>query len=348
MSEKICVLITCAGSMVIPGMVACLREEKDYEFHIVGVDIHENAVGGKFIDSFYKVPKSTDTVFSDRILEIALKENVDLIIPGDDDSVVALSPFIDQFAKKNIAILSSNALIVETLTDKGKMLSSLKKRGLPTPRFYLPTTLEELDKAVELLCYPKNEIVLKPTRGIGGRGFWILSEKYNGQDLILNERNLQRLPYPVVRSLISEKDLLPPLMVMEYLTGSDFNVDVLSDKGRTLYTIPIKRLVPDAGPVQEGCIIKDKKINKIVQQVVSAFGLSFNTNIELAYRDKLDGANPLIYEINPRISAPIAMHKYAGINLLLFGILLCLGKSIPTNLQYNEIYMQRCWREVYS
>ena len=88
--------------------------------------------------------------------------------------------------------------------------------------------------------------------------------------------------------------------------------------------------------------------HKIVQQVVSVFGLSFNTNIELAYRDKLDKANPLIYEINPRISAPIAMHKYAGINLLLLGILLCLGKSIPTNLKYNEIYMQRCWQEVYS
>ena len=53
MPDKICVLITCAGSMVIPGMVACLREEEGYEFRIVGVDIHENAVGGKFVDSFF-------------------------------------------------------------------------------------------------------------------------------------------------------------------------------------------------------------------------------------------------------------------------------------------------------
>lgn len=348
MAEKICVLITCAGSMVIPGMVSCLREEKDYEFRFIGIDIYENAVGGKFVDNFYKGPKSTDPAFPDRILEIALKENVDLIIPGDDDSAVALSKFIDRFEKKKIAILSSEALAVGIATDKGKMLSFLKKRGLTTPRFYLPSSLEKLDEAVELLNYPENEIVLKPTRGIGSRGFWILSEKVNGQDLILKERHLQRLPYPVVRSLISERSSLVPLMVMEYLSGSDFNVDVLADRGKTLYTIPVKRIVPDAGPVQEGRIIKDRKIDNIVKQVVATFGFSYNINIELAYRDKSDDGDPLIYEINPRISAPIAIHKYAGINLLLFGILLRLGKSIPKGLKYNEIFMQRCWQEVYS
>jgi len=348
MSEKICVLITCAGSMVIPGMVACLREEEGYEFRIVGVDIHENAVGGKFVDKFYRVPKSRDNAFPERILEIALKENVDLIIPGDDDGVLALSHYIDQFSKNNIAILSSDAKSVETSIDKGQMLLFLKERGLPTPEFYQPSSLDELDKAVGLLNYPDNEIVLKPTRGYGGRGFWILSEKYNGQDLILKERNLQKLPYSVVRSLMSEKPSLPPLLVMEYLAGSDFNVDVLSDKGTTLYTIPIKRLVPDAGPVREGRIIQDRRINKIVKQVVAAFGFSYNINIELAYRAKSNSGDPLIYEINPRISAPIAMHKYAGVNLLLLGILLCLRKSIPMNLKYKQINMQRCWREVYS
>ena len=348
MPDKICVLITCAGSMVIPGMVACLREEEGYEFRIVGVDIHENAVGGKFVDSFFKVPKSTDVDFTEKVLEIALKENVDLIIPGDDDSVVKLSHFQDSFARENIAILSSDAKSVETSIDKGQMLLFLKERGLPTPEFYQPSSLDELDKAVGLLNYPDNEIVLKPTRGRGARGFWILSEKHNGQDLILKERHLQRLPYSVVRSLISERPSLPPLLVMEYLAGSDFNVDVLADKGRTLYTIPIKRLVPDAGPVQEGCIISDRRIDKIVKQIVAAFGFSYNINIELAYRDKSNKGDPLIYEINPRISAPISMHKHAGINLLLLGILLALGKTIPTNLKYKEILMQRCWREVYS
>ena len=334
--------------MVIPGITACLREEEGYEFYIVGVDSQNNAVGSKFVDSFYVVPNTMAVDFPDRVLEIALKEKVNIVIPGDDNGVLILSKFQKKFKEKGILVLASSYNVVSTVIDKGKMLTYLRGLDLPTPEFYLPTSLDELDKAVELLSYPKEEIVLKPTRGIGARGFWILSEKYNGQDLILKERHLQRLPYSVVRSLISERPSLPPIMVMEYLSGSDFNVDVLADKGNTLYTIPIKRLVPDAGPVQEGRIIHDEKIDKMVRLAVDAFKFSYNINIELAYRNSSDNGIPLIYEINPRISAPIAVHKYAGVNLLLFGILLGLQKSIPENLNYSDTLMQRCWREVYS
>lgn len=348
MAEKIRVLFTSCGHPFIPGIIECLQCEKDYAFHIAGVDMQTRAVGSSFVDSFHTVPAGLDPVYPEKILEVARKENIDIIVPLNDDEVLALARKRDRFAQEGIVVLCSDTKAVERSLDKGKMLTFLREKGIPVPEFYLPSSIAEMDKAVGLLGYPEKDIVLKPVRGSGARGFWILTEKKNGQDLILRERWLKRLPYPVVRSLLAERLALPPVVVMQYLRGPDFNIDVLAWQGKTLYCIPIQRIVPDAGPVQVGHIVHDARVNAMVKPIIATFDFSYNINVEMAYPDEAGQGNPLIYEINPRMSAPIAAHRAAGVNLVLFGILLGLKRDIPENLAYKDTTMQRCWREVYS
>lgn len=348
MAERIGVMLTSCGGLVVPGMVECLRAEKDYDFHIAGVDMEARAVGAHFVDSFHTVPAGLEPAYPASILEIARQENIDVIVPLSDEETLALSQHREKFAGANIAVLCSDSEAVAISSDKGKMLTFLQDKGVPVPSFYLPTSLAELDEAVELLGYPEQELVLKPTRSRGGRGFRLLTEKVSGQEIVLKERYLQRFPYPALRSLLAEPSDLPPLVVMQYLRGRDFNVDALTWQGETLYCLPIERIVPDAGPVQVGRTVHDRRIDAMVRQIVAAFGFSYNINVELAYPDETERGSPLVYEINPRVSAPIAMHQAAGVNLLLFGILLGLGRDVPRNLAYKDITMQRCWREVYS
>ena len=341
-------LLTSCGGLVIPGIVGCLRAEKDWDFHIVGVDMQAQAVGAHFVDSFHTVPAGLDPSYPEKILKVARQENVDVIVPLSDEEVLALSQHRDRFDEKGIAVLCSDKEAVATSSDKGEMLDFLRERGVPVPGFHRPTSIAELDEAVESLGYPERELVLKPARGRGGRGLRILSEKTGGQDLILKERYLQRFPYSALRPLLAEKPDLPPLVVMQYLSGRDFNVDALTWRGETLYCIPIERIVPEAGPVEVGRTVHDTRVDAMVAQIVTAFGFSYNINVELAYPDESDRSRPLVYEINPRVSGPIAMHRVAGVNLLLFGIMLGMGRDIPRNLAYRDITMQRCWQEVYS
>ena len=348
MHKNIRILMTSCGGLVFPGMVECLRVEKEYAFHIVGVDMDSNAVGAHFVDKFYTVPSGVDPSYPWKIIEIAQKENIHVILPLSDEELISLSKYRDEISGKGIVLLCSEFKAVETASDKGKMLNFLKERNVPVPEFYVPNSLEELDEAVESLGYPGKEIVLKPTKSRGGRGFWILSEKYEGPQLILGSQYLQHLPYPVIRSFFCEPASFPEIIVMQYLRGPDFNVDVLSWQGEILYCIPMQRLVPDAGPVQVGRIVQDHSIDEMVKQIVAAFGFSYNINVELAYANKSEKGIPLVYEINPRASGPIAANRKAGVNLLLNGILLSLGYRFPKKLTYKEIMMQRCWREVYS
>jgi len=347
MPQQIRVLLTSCGGMVFPGMTACLRAELDYHFYLVGVDARNDAVGAHFVDTFYTVPSGTAPGYADALLEIAEREGVQVVVPLSDEESLALSCAKQRFSDRGIAVVSSSHEALETACNKGALLSYLQHCGVEVPDYRVASTLSELDEAVIALGYPGREIIVKPTVARGGRGFWVLSDRWSGSDLAFRQRNLQILPYAVLRSLIGDGENLPELVVMEYLTGIDYNVDVLCEAGAMHYCIPVERVVPKAGPVQVGRTVHDAKVVEVCREISSAFKFDYNINIELAYRDSSNQGSPKVYEINPRVSAPIAIHRPAGINLLLLGILQALGQAIPLDRTYREVTMSRCWREVY-
>ena len=69
---------------------------------------------------------------------------------------------------------------------------------------------------------------------------------------------------------------------MEYLAGSDFNVDVLAYQGTPLYIVPNERLLPQAGPVQVGLVREERKIQKLAEEVVKTFNFDYYVNVEIA------------------------------------------------------------------
>lgn len=341
------VLITSIGSISGPSLINALRGDANPRLKIVGVDMNPNSIGFKFVDTSGTVPHGSSSDYLDVLLKICKKEEVELIIPGSDEEVFALTKGIDKLNSLGVKLMASSSYAVEASLNKGKLLSLLKEHNVPVPDFFLPQSITDLDNVMEKLGYPRNEVVIKPLSGRGGRGFWIVTDKYNGQDLIMKSRPLQRLPYSVLRTLLSAKDQLPPLIVMQYLPGPDFNVDILCYKGKMIYCVPMERLVPEAGPVQVGRIVHDVKIDKICQSIIEKMDYSYVINIEVAYPDPEGMSTPLPYEINPRLSGPIAGSAAAGINLLNLSVKMALGYKIPTDLTYKSLIMRRYWAEQY-
>ncbi len=345
---QITVAITSCGGGIIPGIINSLRDEPTYDFDIVGVDMNADAVGEKFTDEFYTVPGGLDDAYIPRMLEIAEAESIDVIVPLSDQETRSLSKQKDDFRSIGTNILTPDEEAVEISSDKGSMLEYLDENDVPVPEYCLPTTFGELDQAVSELGYPEKKVVVKPRRQRAARGFWMLSNERNTQDLVLNEKCLQTLPYEVFRELLAGKDNFPELVTMQYLAGEDYNVDCLSVDGQCIYQIPIRRIRPDAGPVQVGETVHDNDVQQMATQISDAFGFEYNTNIELAYPSEQGVEKPLVYEINPRVSGPIAVHKEAGVHLLLYGILASLGEEISTNEWFDEIRVHRCWQEIYN
>ncbi|WP_144905916.1 ATP-grasp domain-containing protein [Halobellus captivus] len=344
---EITVAITSCGGQIIPGIIDCLRSEPDHDFHIVGVDMDPNAVGRKFVDEFYTVPGGLEDEYIPRVLEIVESETIDVVVPLSDQETRSLSKHKDEFRSVDTEVLTPDGDLVEIASDKGSMLEYLDNEGVSVPEFFLPNSLTDLDSVVNKLGYPENDIVIKPRRQRAARGFWKVSEKRPTQDLVMNKKGLHTLPYEVLRELLTDGESFPDLLAMEYLDGPHYSVDSFSINGKSIYQIPIRQVEPDVGQIQVGEVEYNVEIQRKVKEIADTFEFSQNVNIDLAYTNS-SSRTLLPYEINPRISGLISVNSNSGINLLLYGILNALDQEIPTEQNFEEIRMHRCWQEIYE
>ncbi|MFX1502973.1 MAG: ATP-grasp domain-containing protein [Promethearchaeota archaeon] len=341
---EIRLILTSVGGLVAPSMIKSLKKYfKD--IYIVGLDTSENAVGFHFADAHYLVPYGNDPEYASKLLEIAIKEKINFIIPGSDEETLALAKNKKKFESNDIKPLCSDYEKCEIAFNKGKMLDFLKIRGIKTPKFRLPTNHKQFLNYAKELGYPEKKIVLKPTISRGARGFWVLDANFDEQYGLLKDRDRQTTKLENVSEILLKSKLFPSIILMEYLEGEDFNIEVLAKDGDVFYIIPHIRLVPKAGPVQVGYVKEDYKINKLIKKIVKVFEFDFYLNIEVAYN--IQKNIPMIYEINARIGAPIVITAAAGINLLAKGIELAMGIPIKKNLKVQETMMIRYWNELF-
>lgn len=342
--KQIRIILTSVGGLVVPSMIQSLKQYFE-DIYIVGVDASKEAVGFYFTDASYIVPNGFDPNFSSELLDIAIKEKIQFIIPASDEETLELAKNKKIFEVSGIKPLCSDYDKCKIAFNKGKMLSFLKEKEINVPEFRIPANCEQLMNYASELGYPEKKIVFKPNFSRGARGFWILDENYDEKYGLLYDRNRQTIRLNRVYEVLSRCKSFPSILLMEYLDGEDFNVDVLAKGGESFYIIPNVRLVPEAGPVQIGLVKKDEKVYELVKEIVEVFRFDYYLNIEVAYNTKKN--IPMIYEINARIGAAIVINATAGVNLLAKGIELALNMPIEKNLKVQETKMIRYWNEFF-
>lgn len=339
------ILMTSVGGLVAPNIISGLKTGAD-DFYILGVDNDPKAVGFYFCDKHYVVLRGDEKGYAEEILKIARKEKIDIVIPGSDEELLALSERKEEFRKLGIVVAVSDKETVRIACDKAKMLEFLKGKGVEVPQFIVPRSLQAIREGAKKLGYPKRPVVFKPTRSRGARGFWLIDEKTDYRKDFLLSRDRQQMPLELLLKSFEGVSKIENALLMEYLPGDDFNVDVLAFRGKSFYTVPHQRLEPKAGPVRVGLMKSNPVVEKAVREIVEAFGFDYWVNVEVAF-NQAARPRPLVYEINPRISAPIIATKSAGVDLLRLGIYMILGKEVPIGLKLKTTRMIRYWNELF-
>jgi len=340
------IIITSVGGLVAPNIIKGLKDDSSDELYIVGMDMNKEAVGFHFADKSYTMPSANSDEYIEQVLNIAKKEKIDLILPGSDEELLNLAKNKQKFKEEGTIIACSDYQVVNIASHKAKMLQFLEKNKVPVPEYRVPTNIQELGEMAGSLGYPEKPIVFKPSRARGARGFWLVRADLDKSRDFIQSRDRQEITLEWLSESLTGDTQFPEVLLMEYLPGADFNVDVLAWQGESLYIVPNQRLVPKAGPVQVGHIKENKEVEAMVKKIVAEFGFDYWVNIEVAYSQG-PAAQPLVYEINPRLSAPIIATKAAGINLLKLGIKMALGQTIERNLTLKETKMIRYWNELF-
>ena len=341
------VLLTCTGGVISPSHIQSLKSNPENRtIKVVGTDTTTPCIGQCLADKFYQVPLGTQPGYTEKILEICLKESVDVIFPVSHEEALALVKNEQVFKKNGIVLAISKADVLEKTFNKKIAYQTLKSSGLPCPQFRVVNSLSEFEEAAIELGIDRTKIVMKPVISRGGRGARILTkEKITAY--LLNEKPgyLETSYDETVRTLSNiDQEAFPELILMEYLPGKIYSVDFLSKDGKALIIVPKIRIYGNPSQTIVGAVEKNEYVNGMIEKISQLFGFDYNVNVELGCN--IDGL-PLPFDFNPRIAASTAFCSAAGANLIYYALKMALGEQVPKVEVKDNVIMIRYYKEQY-
>ena len=337
------VILTCCGGLVSPGMIQSLKTVKERKVRVVGVDMKESAIGSYMADKFYVVPPGDSPAYVDKMLDISLREGIEVILPASNEESQALSEHRQVFEDKGVKIAASDYEMLRVTYNKGLCYRILKEKGLPCPEFYIVGTPEEFKKAAANLGYPEKPVVMKPLMGRGGRGARILTASHAKDSLLQDKPGSLEADFEVIFQTLKDGDF-PELLLTEFLPGEYYSVDILAKDGGALIVVPKVRIEGTPSQTLLGVVKKNSEVERVAVDICQAFNFSYNINFEMKYSE--DG-KPLPYDINPRVAASVAFCTAAGANLLYYAVKLALGEEIPGVEIEDGVKMLRYFKELF-
>ena len=338
------VLITAAGNVFMPGTIACLRNNGERHVRVIGADMSDDPTILQMCDTAYQVPRGSDPTYVDALLDICRKEKADVLLPIMSVELEALADSKERFDAIGTKVSVSDPAPLAIANNKRKLLDHLSKNGFPCADYRTVHSVGELANAAAEMGYPYNRVCVKAVNGSGSRGFRILSESVSRYETFINEKPSSGLvTLKELTEILSEADPFPELIVMEYLPGPEYSVDLLADNGKVLFSGCRKSLRMENSIMLDAEIIEDTRITGLCEAVTASLGLDGNIGFDV--KERGDGT-PLIMECNPRITAGIPFLQAAGVNLPYLCVKKLMGeKLLPVEFRFGTVIRRR-WMEM--
>lgn len=344
--KKIRIFITGAGAPGAPGIIKSLRKVTERKIEILGGDANSgNSVGAGLLDKIFQIPIAESPDFIEEILSICINEKIDVVIPLVTRELLVFALHKKLFEQNGIYISVSDPEPLKIANNKYLLMKFCREMKIPVPDFYLVKSLNEFRDAAVKLGYPGNKICFKPPVSNGLRGFRIIEEGQDRLYSLINEKpNNIYISFDEFASICKDPKSFPELIVMEYLPGDEYSVDVLVNNGKFLSAIPRSRDYIKMGISFVGTVIEDNEIIEFSRKIVE--GLRLNGNIGLQFKRDNNGI-PKIIESNPRVQGTIVLCTAAGENMVYEAVKIGIGEK-PDKPKINwGLKMIRYWDELF-
>src|SRR3954447_2175212 len=98
-SRPLRVLVTASGSPGGGRLVRSLRENRERPMVVIGTDMSERRGGRMLCDRFHVVPPGSSDEFAPALIDLAEREEVDVVFPLSSFEVAAVASVVDQFGR---------------------------------------------------------------------------------------------------------------------------------------------------------------------------------------------------------------------------------------------------------
>ena len=236
------------------------------------------APAGHFVDAVFQIPKVNETGYLNALLQICRKERVKLLIPLYEPEFTILDRNRNQFTKQGTTLLLSPTETLKICADKLETYRFFIDHGINTPKTW----------PVTKLLGDKSPLFVKPRSGMGSAGVY----------KVTSQRELDFLA-----------NCNPDLIVQEYIAGTEYTLDTLSDlNGRALSIVPRERI-----EVRSGEVVKSRTVDRpdLIQQgkyIIETLGIIGPATLQCID----DGLMVYWIEINPRFGGGVPLSIRAG------------------------------------
>lgn len=346
MLNDLTILISASDSPSMPGIIDCFKSNGERNVRAIGVDMKSEPSAKYIVDSFYQVPAATDHHYCDIILDICKKEKVNVYFPTISAEVSAVSKRIADFEAVGTKISISDLKTVEIANNKLKTYDFLKQKGLPVPEYYGVHSIQDFVDGCMALGYPEKPVCLKIVNNSGSRGVRIIDAKRNRYQIFAHEKpNSFFTSYEDMLSILNSAKKLDEMMLVEYMPGNEYTVDLLADHGKVLYMVGRENVVSLMSIAQESIVAKIDSAYNTCRKIVESLG--FDGNIGFDFMKNSEGV-PVLMDINPRITATVSVIAAAGVNLPYLRMKQLLEEPLPhCEVDYGTRIMRR-YGEIYT
>ena len=325
--RPVTVMMSASGSQFAPGIIKCFKDNGEREIKVVGGDMSTDPTNQYLVDKFYRVPAVKDPAYVDILLDICKKEKVDIFFPQMSAELPVLLENISRFDDAGIKVSITRNDSLYIANNKLKLFKFMKENNIPFSKFSVISSLDDFDKAIREVGYPEKPVCVKLPESSGARGVRVIDDSKSRYHIFAHEKpDSFYISYEDMKKTLEDADEFPELMVMEYLSGDEYDVDLIADNGRVLYMAGRRNPVMVMSITQESVLEKNEEAYRIAEQIVEKLGLDGVIGIDYKFAE--DGSCRLL-EINPRIDATVSIFAAGGLNLPYLQVKKILGEELP-------------------
>jgi carbamoyl-phosphate synthase large subunit len=281
-----------------------------YPVRIVSSDTNPVSAGFYMSDAHELLPEIESKSYLSRLFEIIKKHKISILMPSSGYDIYHYSKHKKKLLKLGALPVVSDVKTMEICRDKMQTYHHLSKK------FDLPVTTLNSKK---LEGFP---LIAKPRYGKGSK-------------CIVKIENRLHLRY------IQSKH--NGLIFQEYLPGTEYTIDVLSDlHGEPLIAVPRIRVQTKAGISTVGKIIKDENISETCKSIAKYLKIKGPCCIQM--KESNEGTLKLV-EVNPRLGGGTIFTALAGANFPAMILDMAMGKQIKIP-RISEITVVRYFEEI--
>ena len=297
------------------GMIRGLRDHGNVR--IVGFVFSEQAAHRTFLDASYIAPDWDDPGYIPFLEDIIRKEKVDYVFPVVTKSLEMMASVSDQIRSHTGAtVVTSSEELIHIANNKDLLLDHLSAADTlkdVIPVHYVAHNNGELLDAIRDIEKQGMTCIMKPVCGENRDGFLKIVSDEEYKDAFAKGDISLLTTKTIIETMGDSLDFSAPMLVMPYLPGQEWDVDILADKGRILSCTIRKNLGMIGGLSACTETSGSPVIFGICEKILRELPLSYIFCISLK---EDEAGNPKLLEINPRAMGSIYVSTLAGNSLI--------------------------------